>query len=59
MVNTEDIESAIQEAFMLWGLSSPDIVEIYHSLRIIRIKQDKPVPTWDDFSVAYGVYKGK
>ena len=59
MITTEDIEAAIHGAFDVWGISDPDMLEVYHSLRLNKLRVDKPVPTWDDFSVAWNLYKAK
>lgn len=61
MVSKEDIDKALLNAFELWGISSDTIegLEAFHSLRLIRIREEKTIPSYDDFMVSWRKYKSE
>lgn len=53
MLTKEDKEAITRSCFEWWGLSDPDIVELYHAYRIIQIREERTVMLFDDFQKAW------
>lgn len=54
-VSDEEFVDIERAAFEWWGLDpeSLDAVEAYHALRVLRLKAERPIPSFDDFVIAW------
>lgn len=53
MLTKDEKECIRRSCLEWWGLSDPETIEAYHAYRILMIKSEKGVCTFDDFAVAW------
>jgi len=59
MVTKEEIDAAVRLSFEIWQLTDPDATETYHAFRLMKLREDKPVATFDDFKLAWVRHVGR